>query len=43
MIDEENPPDKPPEPKGCPECGKVRSVKRIVLCGDAETPPKDAK
>ncbi len=31
LIDEENPPDKPPEPKGCPECGKVSSLKRIIL------------
>ncbi len=32
LIDEENPPDKPPEPRGCPECGKVSSIKRIILC-----------
>ncbi len=31
VIDEENPPDKPPEPKGCPECGNVSSLKRIIL------------
>ncbi len=31
VIDEENPPDKPPKPKGCPECGNVSSLKRIIL------------
>ena len=37
VIDERNPPDKLPEPSGCPECGKLRSVKRIILCAEPPT------
>ncbi len=43
LINEKNPPDKPPEPKGCPECGTVRSLKRIVLCPRPSAPRRSSK
>ena len=36
LIDEKNPADKPPEPRGCSECGKLSSIKRITLCAEPE-------